>query len=904
MKHDLMQHTAAMCEQIVLNGDMWTFKPLRMKFFGYELDDPQRWKQPNQNHSFIKAAIEDPANDWDTAAPVRVPMSWSSALSEPGSKQVSGDFDFPYFWQYVHKGQYERKFDIPASFAGKLVKLQFMSVNFKCWVYVNDQLVTLDEAEDDCTHLNKHPFEVNITDLITIPSTDNRLTIVVQDYTAAFKGDYPNEDYPYDPANGIDYPLGDRSEYYNKDRGWRNLDNGIIGDVLLKSVPLLHVEDVYIRTSVARQMIKVDIVLHNDDTVSHTVQLCSSVQEYASGQAALQFHEQPTITLVPQQSISISLAQKWEAAVLWWPHAPFLYQFQLILQQQGKEVARHCERFGFRQVEVVKDMDDDVRGFYLNNVRTRLYGESVEPTWKDGYTEGVGTSGLYLYNPQYWSYYIDVAKSLNINVLRTHRGMWIKALFEIADEKGMLMIAESTINNGNHHGAIGTKANQLKAVRDMVTVLRNHPSIIMWSLANESGYDEAWAEEAKAHDSTRPMVVTQANPRYPSTSLAAAGVSYSFGLNGYAPDIYHRHDDNWKPQLIFVYEDNACYDQPTNEERVRSVQQAMTIFRGHRASGYEIINTYYSLQKVFGQQTSAATKRLRLAWSKKELTLAGYRPDYAVMPLLDPWTDRSNPHIMNLISEYADPPQQYWQRSYAPVAVFDYEYDKRTSIEAADNPYWGKAIPTRTLTIHNDDLQDLSTEIEVSYEATAAATSIVLDQGSFIIDVPLGGMRTHSISVDFGEEQAVTITYRACKSGQERFVETIYLHSGQQSGVNSYMSEPGSDVIELGLDCQYGYERNAYYIQFNPWIGSEGDYDIYLHLPEQQCSADGSQKIEIQHDTINTTLSIDLSISGWQRLGSSPLPMKAGQFENNIKLIADSESGMIAGDAVKLVRIN
>lgn len=902
MKYDLLQQSPAHYAEIVLNGDMWTFKPLRMPFFGYELDDPERWKQSNQNHSFIKAAIEDPANNWDTDAPVRVPMSWSSALSEPGSKEVKGDFDFPYFWQYVHKGQYERRFNIPNSFAGKLVKLQFMSVNFKCWVYVNDKLVTLDEAQGEYTHLNKHPFELDITHFITVPSTNNRLTVVVQDYTAAFKGDYPNEDYPYDPTNGIDYPLGDRSEYYNKDRGWRNLDNGIIGDVLLKSISLFHVKDAYICTSVTEQTIQVNIVLQNDDSVSRTVQLCSTVHEYASGQEALQFSDQPIVTLGPHQSVNITIAQKWETAVLWWPHAPFLYQLHLILKEQGIEVARHRERFGFRQIEVVKDMDDDVRGFYLNDVRTRLYGESVEPTWKDGYTEGVGISGLYLYNPEYWSYYIDVAKSLNITVLRTHRGMWIKTLFEIADEKGMMMIAESTINNGNHHGAIGTQANQLTAVRDMVSTLRNHPSVIMWSLANESGYDEVWAEEAKTLDSTRPLVVTQAKPRYPSSSVAAAGVSYSFGLNGYTPDIYHRHDDNWKPQLIFVYEDNACYDQPLAEERVRSVQQAMTIFRGHRSTGYEIINTYYSLQKVFGQQTTTETIRLPITWTD-ELTQLGYRPAYAVMPLLDPWTNRNNPYIINPITEYADPPQEYWRRSFAPVAVFDYEYDKRSSIEAADNPYWGKATPTRMLTIHNDDLQDVTTEIKVFYEVAAASTGVVLDQGNFAIHVPLGGMRTHSISVHYADEQAVSITYKACKSGIERFLETIYLHSGELSGINPYMPEPGGSIIEMGLDCEYGYESNAYYIEFNPWVGTEGNYDVYLHVPEQQCT-EGIQKVEIQHDTINTTLTINLSESGWRRLGSSPMPMKAGQFENSVKLIAGSQSGSIAGDAVKLVRIN
>ena len=62
----------------------------------------------------------------------------------------------------------------------------------------------------------------------------------MHDFTAGFAGKFPNEDHP---VTGIAYPLGDRCDYYNKDRGWRNIDSGIIGDVMLRAVLPVHVAD-------------------------------------------------------------------------------------------------------------------------------------------------------------------------------------------------------------------------------------------------------------------------------------------------------------------------------------------------------------------------------------------------------------------------------------------------------------------------------------------------------------------------------------------------------------------------------------------------------------------------------------------------------------------------------------
>jgi hypothetical protein len=929
-------------EEYSLNGDTWTFQPMRRAFYGYELDAPGRWKPSQRSHRFIIEALSDPAIDWERRHPVRVPMSWSCALSEPGSREAAGDFPFPPFWQYVHIGAYERSFAVPASFAGRRVRLAFESVNFRCWVYVNGTLVhRVGEVRErgDWTHENRHPFEVDITDCVRAPSGNNRLRVVVHDFTASFAGPFPNED---QPVGGCDYPLGDRCDYYNKDRGWRNLDNGILGDVTLAAVSEVHAVDVVVRTSVAASSIEADATVRNEGRAPRTVRVTARVEEANGGRTVFIFDEKPGLTLAPGEARPAVLRQAWPAPRLWWPHDPFLHRLIVELRDAGgRVVSSHSERFGFREVRLVASPDADTRGFYLNGVRVRLFGESVEPTWKDGYTEGVGTSGPYLYNPEYWSFMVDEAKRLNMTVLRPHRGQWLRRLFEIADEKGMLMIAESTINNGNHQGGLGTVENQRRAVRDLIRALRNHPSVVLWSLANESPWNEAWADEARLHDRTRPYVATQTTPRnHPSPTLAAATGSYAMGLSGYQPDIYGRHDANWVEKPMYIYEDNACYDQPTDAERLRTVQQGLTILRGHRGSGYEIVCTFYTWQKLYGQPQIASERLLRISWSDAEASGRGYHPAQARMPLFDPWTDRTRPRVLRPLSGFADDPDAFWRRSLSPVAVFDRAHDQRHDVAA--NPYVAPLDAARTLLLHNDDLEDRSTQLRVTWTVRAEDTAAVISEGACEAEVPLGGVRPRDIRLDLAGREAVRVTYRAFKSGRERFAETIRLSThataaaaalaataaaAQENTVRGSEAGPAaraaqraetvpSPLFAAAGATSHGYRRAVVpgqagaavlvadpaapdaFVDFHPEVPQAGRYHLFVHVPP---GLTGTQGIEIRHDTTNTTLHLDLANSGWVQATASPVVMQPGALQNVVRFLRGGTATRSVVDAIRLV---
>jgi len=92
------------------------------------------------------------------------------------------------------------------------------------------------------------------------------------------------------------------------------------------------------------------------------------------------------------------------------------------------------------------------------------------------------------------------------------------------------------------------------------------------------------------------------------------------------------------------------------------------------------------------------------------------------------------------------------------------------------------------------------------------------------------------------------------------------------------------------------------FVEFHPRITQQGDYDLYFYVPG---SLDGGKAaIEVQHDTLNTTLTVDLIKSGWIKVNAAPLRMDAGALQNTIK-IKGAGDGMHPPvvDSIKLVRV-
>jgi beta-galactosidase/beta-glucuronidase len=107
---------------------------------------------------------------------------------------------------------------------------------------------------------------------------------------------------------------------------------------------------------------------------------------------------------------------------------------------------------------------------------------------------------------------IKLMKQANVNAVRTCHYADDPLWYDLCDRYGLYLIDEANIES---HGTVGKLANDpawkhafMARGTGMVERDKNHPSIIIWSLGNESGYGPnhtAIAEWMHEHDPTRPV---------------------------------------------------------------------------------------------------------------------------------------------------------------------------------------------------------------------------------------------------------------------------------------------------------------------------------------------------------------------------------------------------------------
>ncbi len=185
-------------------------------------------------------------------------------------------------------------------------------------------------------------------------------------------------------------------------------------------------------------------------------------------------------------SIPVANPLKWDN------EHPNLYLLTVKLEVDGQAVETVTQRVGFRQVEVRGNQ------LFVNNLPVKLRGcthhESYPTT---GRTVPIGIPRLD----------IELFREGNVNLLRTSHYPPDEALLEAADELGMFIECEAPIcwckdPAGRQTELVG------RQTAEMVEAYRNHPSVLFWSLANESKwgpYFIASSELVRQLDPTRPQ---------------------------------------------------------------------------------------------------------------------------------------------------------------------------------------------------------------------------------------------------------------------------------------------------------------------------------------------------------------------------------------------------------------
>ncbi|MCA9890402.1 MAG: beta-galactosidase, partial [Anaerolineae bacterium] len=161
-------------------------------------------------------------------------------------------------------------------------------------------------------------------------------------------------------------------------------------------------------------------------------------------------------------------------ANLWSMDSPYLYDLVITLQDGGLVVDRYSLEIGIRTIEV--------RGTQL-----LLNGEPV-------YLKGFGrhedfyASGRGLNQPLIVKDY-SLMKWVGANSYRTSHYPYSEEEMRMADREGMLIIDEIPAVSLNFFGSDDDVATRLamckQQLEELVARDKNHPSVIMWSVANE-----------------------------------------------------------------------------------------------------------------------------------------------------------------------------------------------------------------------------------------------------------------------------------------------------------------------------------------------------------------------------------------------------------------------------------
>lgn len=339
-------------------------------------------------------------------------------------------------------GSYRKTFTIPDSWKGQEVILHFDGVYSGFYVWVNGKKIGYSEGANNVA-------EFNITG--ALKRGNNLLAVEVYKWT---DGSY----------------LEDQDMFRF---------GGIHRDVFMYALPKTHVFDY-------RHTVSFPENGFNSATFGLDVQL-NSATETPQKRGVLDMtllDAKNEIVAASTQEFNISAQQiaqlHFESNVqkpkLWSAETPHLYTLILSLKDEnGKETQAVSTKIGFRKVEI-KDKRVFVNGkqvFFKGVNRHDTHPEfgktiPVESMLKD----------------------VLMMKQHNINTLRTSHYPNSPKMYAILDYYGLYTMDEADVENHGNHSLSDKetwKPAYLDRVERMVLRDRNHPSVIFWSLGNESG---------------------------------------------------------------------------------------------------------------------------------------------------------------------------------------------------------------------------------------------------------------------------------------------------------------------------------------------------------------------------------------------------------------------------------
>lgn len=265
-------------------------------------------------------------------------------------------------------------------------------------------------------------------------------------------------------------------------------------------------------------------------------------------------------------NMNIANPKKWTA------ETPHLYTLVVTAENKDKKV---CEattvNVGFRKIEI-------------KNSQVLVNGKPV--LFKGANRHEMDPDGGYLVSRERMEQDIKIMKRLNINALRTCHYPSDSYIYELCDKYGLYMVAEANMEaHGFGYGPDAPSGKPMFAKQIMernqynTSIYYNHPSIIFWSLGNETKYSKNFDyafDWIKSEDPSRIVQYEQA------------------GKTGYATEI-------WCPMYTPVdkceeYAADTTYKRPLI---LCEYNHTMGNSSGNLAEYWQLIRKYPKFQGAF-----------------------------------------------------------------------------------------------------------------------------------------------------------------------------------------------------------------------------------------------------------------------------------------------------------------
>ena len=328
---------------------------------------------------------------------------------------------------YDGVGWYFRTVDVPEAWRESRVELCFDGVNYYAEVWVNGVAVGAHEG-------GYTPFSLDVSDALQ-PGA-NRVTVRVID---------PKGSDGFGHFQPLELPIAKEIGYWSF--------GGIWGDVWLRRMPLMRITDVFIQPDLRRERIVAQVA-------------ASELPENACIRLLIEDH--PWRGEGAPGTITVDTPD-FEP---WHPDTPVLYRLRAeICAADGAVLDSVVARFGMREF-TVKD-----NRFHLNHRPIFVKGVLYQPDYARTLVTPVDEAMA--------RREIALTKEAGFNMMRLHIKPAPKIILDLADEMGMLLYEEPSI--GWIKDSDYMRARCEASVREMILRDRNHPSVVIWGMLNETG---------------------------------------------------------------------------------------------------------------------------------------------------------------------------------------------------------------------------------------------------------------------------------------------------------------------------------------------------------------------------------------------------------------------------------